>query len=188
MDIYGNRIFTKRLQLRKPEKEDIELLFTWSHSPEAYGKYLSPERLKLEHLQDQLASGALWNDREKLFLVELRDTGKPIGTTHYWQLPGNNETVIISLKIALPAERNKGYGTELQKFLIIQLFSHKKIKNIEMYTDINNNGQQRCLRKLGFELAKSLTYEDQQVQRTGYLFRLTAERYNSEPIYHYHYE
>jgi len=152
MDIYGNRIFTKRLQLRKPEKEDIELLFTWSHSPEAYGKYLSPERLKLEHLQDQLASGALWNDREKLFLVELRDTGKPIGTTHYW------------------------------------LFSHKKIKNIEMYTDINNNGQQRCLRKLGFELAKSLTYEDQQVQRTGYLFRLTAERYNSEPIYHYHYE
>lgn len=188
MDIYGNRIFTRRLQLRKIESEDLDLIVNWSTSLVAYGNCLTPENLELKQLAHQLTSGALWNSQEKLFLVAIRESDKPIGTAHYWQSPSKKETATISLKIALPDERNKGYGTELQKFLIMQLFNHKQFQNIEMYTDINNIAQQRCLEKLGFEQTISLAYEDRQVQRTGHLYRLTAEQFAREPIYHYHYE
>jgi len=188
MDIYGHKIFTRRLQLRKIEEEDLELLVDWSNTPAAYGLYLSPEHLELEQLGHQLRSGALWNEREKMFLVELRETKKAIGTIHYWQPSDKKETAVISLKIVLPSKRQKGYGTELQKSLIMHLFNQEKLQNVVMYTDIDNRAQQHCLRKLGFELIQSLTYEDQQVQRTGHIFRLTARRYKSEPIYLYHYE
>ncbi len=188
MQIYGNRIFTKRLQLRKPEVEDLKLLVEWSHNLAACGDYLTPENYDLEQLRYQMLSGTLWNDKERVFIVELRESLKPIGTIHYWHLNGQRQTIMISLKIALLEERRKGYGTELQKYLIIQLFQNQEVEQIEMYTDINNLAQQRCLRKLGFELVQSLSYDDQNVRRTGHLFRLTAERFQHEPIYKYYYE
>ncbi len=84
--------------------------------------------------------------------------------------------------------RNKGYGTEAQKYAIIQLFTRAKLQGVEMYTDIDNLSQQRCLNKLGFQLANSLNYDDHRVQRVGYLFRIDAATFSNTPIYHYHYE
>jgi len=56
-----------------------------------------------------------------------------------------------------------------------------------MYTDVNNDPQQQCLRKLGFELTSALPYADQQVQRVGYLYRLCRTKFNQEPVYRHHY-
>lgn len=94
----------------------------------------------------------------------------------------------MALKVADITERNKGYGTEAQKFLMIYLFDRIGIKKVEMYTDINNLPQQRCLKKLGFDLVESLNYDDQKLLRTGNLYRLGQDKYHSEPIYRYHYE
>jgi RimJ/RimL family protein N-acetyltransferase len=96
--------------------------------------------------------------------------------------------VTMALKVALPEERGKGYGTEIQKFLIIYILDRLRVPAIEMYTDINNKAQQRCLDKLGFELIESLTYDDLHKKRIGHLYRLTAERYHTHPIYQFHYE
>ena len=51
----------------------------------------------------------------------------------------------MALKISEPEMRNKGYGTEAQKYAIIQLFTRMKLQRVEMYTDIDNQSQQRCL-------------------------------------------
>jgi len=94
----------------------------------------------------------------------------------------------MAVKIADPEQRNKGYGTEAQKYLIIHLFSRLKARSVEMYTDINNRPQQRCLTKLGFELVETLNYDDHQVKRVGHLFRMDVAHFSNNPVYRYHYE
>lgn len=184
MNIFGDRIFTLRLELKRLEIEDLALLAEWSGDPRAYGDYLTPERYTLEQLSLQWVSGSLWSERNKIMLVQLRD-GIAIGTIHYWLRPESLDTAVVSLKIARPEYRSKGYGTEAQKCLIMLLFDRMKLSSIEMFTDINNISQQRCLNKLGFELVNSLKYDDQDVKRTGNLYRLDRESYHQQLVYHY---
>ncbi len=188
MTLAIEKLFTRRLLLRRVEPDDIDLLVAWSRSIESCGDYLSPEEYDQSQLQQQLGSGVFWNDKEKLFMIEKKEDGQAIGTIHFWQPTGKPETRVVALKVAEAAERNKGYGTEAQKFLMIYLFDRMGVKIVEMYTDINNLPQQRCLKKLGFELVESLHYDDQRKLRTGNLYRLGLEKYHTEPIYRYHYE
>lgn len=188
MSLYGDKLFTSRLALAKIRENDLPAIVAWSRSETACGPYLTPEGYTMEQMQAQIRSGGFWSDMEKMFLVSLKEKNQPIGTAHYWQAAKGKNTITLALKVALPEERGKGYGTEIQKFLIIYIFEQLLVESIEMYTDINNTAQQRCLYKLGFELVESLFYDDQQERRTGHLFRLTSRQYKSHPIYQFHYE
>lgn len=185
MTIFGDRIFTIRLQLRRIEADDLPLLTAWSNDPLAWGDYLTPKRLSADQLESRLQSGRWWTERNKTFLIELRQ-GTPIGTIHFWLRSEDPTTAVMTVKIARPEERGKGYGTEAQKYLILFLFNRLAIKQVEMYTDANNSAQQRCLQKLGFELSQALPYTDQQVQRVGYLYRLCRQRFAAAPLYQHH--
>ena len=188
MSLYGDRLFTRRLILRKIQESDIPLIVAWSQSEKACGPYLTPSKHDVDQMRQQIHSGVFWSDMEKMFLVELKEDGHPVGTAHYWRSSGRQNTIAMALKVAIPEERGKGYGTEIQKFLIMYIFDQLPVEAVEMHTDVNNIIQQRCLQKLGFELIESLVYDDQQKKRTGHLFRLTAERYHLHPIYQFHYE
>jgi RimJ/RimL family protein N-acetyltransferase len=185
--IFGDKLLTPRLSLRRVQQEDLSLLVDWSNSSDAYGDYLTPEGLDRELVQEQVLSGRLWSDENRLFLVEIKD-GPTIGTVHYWLRAERKKCGVMALKIADPGKRNNGYGTEAQKYVIINLFERLKLEVVEMYTDINNLPQQRCLRKLGFELVETLTYDDHQINRVGHLFRLDHQAYSKSLYYQYHYE
>jgi RimJ/RimL family protein N-acetyltransferase len=188
MSLYGDKLFTRRLIMRKIQDQDIPVVVAWSQSETACGAYLTPGNHDMEQMRQQIHSGIFWSDMEKMFLVELKEDGRPVGTAHYWRSPSRQNAVSMALKVAVPEERGKGYGTEIQKFLIMYILDQHLAGAIEMHTDINNIAQQRCLQKLGFDLVESLVYEDQQKKRTGHLFRLTARQYLSHPIYQFHYE
>jgi RimJ/RimL family protein N-acetyltransferase len=183
----AEKLYTNRLLLRKITRDDLLTLLDWSRSAESYGSYLSPEHCELEELEQRYGSGLFWNSHEKVFLIEKRDS-KPLGTIHYWIPPDRMGTAIVAVKIAEPSERNKGYGTEAQKSMMMYLFEKVKVQQVEMYTDLDNQPQQRCLRKLGFSLIETLTYDDKGIRRTGNLYRITSTQYQEEPIYRYHYE
>jgi len=186
MSLFGDQLFTPRLCLRRVQEGDLAQVVDWSHSIDAYGGYLSPENLQIEQVRRQLQACVFWNDQEKLFLIDLREENKALGTIHYWQPAGREKIAAMALKIALPDERGKGYGTEAQKYLISYLFERAGKEQVEMHTDIDNTIQQRSLHKLGFELVDSLSYTDQQVQRIGHLYRLTKTGYAVQPMYQYH--
>ena len=188
MSLYGDKLFTRRLALAKIRENDLPAIVAWSQSKTACGSYLTPEGYNVEQMRAQIRSGVFWSDLEKMFLVKLKENDQPIGTAHYWQATGGKNTIAMALKVATPEERCKGYGTEIQKFLIMYILEQLPVEAIEMYTDINNTAQQRCLNKLGFELIESLIYDDQREKRTGLLFRLTSRQYKSHPIYQFHYE
>lgn len=184
----GDCIYTRRLQLRRIREQDLPLILAWSNSEAACSPYLSPERHIARTLGEQFARSGFWTLHDKTFMIEKRGAGIPIGTIHYWLRQEQRDTATISLKIAETGERCNGYGTEAQKFIIIHLFDQVGLTAVQMYTDINNRPQQRCLEKLGFSIETSLAYDDRQVMRTGYLFRLTRKDYRLKPIYRFHYE
>jgi len=154
---FAEKIMTPRLCLRKLDVDDIPLVVGWSNCEFAYGSYLTPEKLEECESLAALRAGTFWSTDNKLFLIERKagsaekePKGKPIGTLHCWLRPERKNCAVMALKIANPRDRNKGFGTEAQKYAIIQMFSKLKIQSVEMYTDINNFSQQRCLQKLGF--------------------------------------
>lgn len=185
--IFGDKLLTPRLSLRRVCQDDLSLLVKWSNSANAHGEYLTPEGLDNQMAQSQISSGMLWNDENRVFLVEEKD-GPAIGTVHYWLRSEFKKCGVMALKISDPEKRNNGYGTEAQKYVIINLFERLKLEAVEMYTDINNLPQQRCLKKLGFELVETLTYDDHHVRRVGHLFRLDQATYSKCLYYQYHYE
>lgn len=181
------KMYTNRLLLRRLERDDLDLLLHWSRSADAYGNFLSPEMLEREELEQRYDAGLFWNKSEKIFLIEKKNVA-PVGTIHYWMPADKLGTAVVAIKIAKSTERNKGYGTEAQKSLLIYLFDKRKVERVEMYTDLDNLPQQRCLQKLGFTLVETLTYDDKAIRRTGNLYRLNAHQFSLEPIYRYHYE
>jgi len=185
--IFGDKLLTPRLKLRRIVTDDLPLFVAWSNSETAHGKYLTPDCIDEKIGLAQILSGALWNEENRVFLIELKD-GTPIGTLHYWLRSERKVCAVMALKISEREMRNKGYGTEAQKYAVIYLFSRMKLQSVEMYTDINNRAQQRCLRKLGFELVESLHYDDRRILRMGHLFRIDTASFASTPIYQYHYE
>ena len=186
--LFADIIYTRRLQMRRIRGSDLPLILAWSHKEDSSGPYLTPERFSRHGLEEQFADNAFWNPHDKTFLIEKRDPALPIGTIHYWIRPDQRDSAVMSVKIADAQERNHGYGTEAQKYLIIQLFEREAVQNVLMYTDIDNGPQQRCLGKLGFSIHRTLTYDDRQVKRFGHLFRLTRKDYRTRPIYMFHYE
>ena len=174
--------------MRRIKGSDLSLILAWSHSEDASGPYLTPERFSLQSLEEQFTGNAFWNPHDKTFLIEKRDPVLPIGMIHYWIKPDERDAAVMSVKIADMKERNHGYGTEAQKYMIIQLFEHVGVQNVMMYTDIDNGPQQCCLRKLGFSMHRTLTYDDRQLKRFGHLFRLTHKDYREKAIYRFHYE
>ena len=185
--IFGDKILTPRLRMRRLVERDLPLLVAWSNSDIAHGEYLTPDRIDDRNGRENIASGTYWHERNRIFLIELKDQ-QPIGTLRYWLRPERGNCAMMAVKIADPQQRNKGYGTEAQKYLIIQLFQRLRVESVEMYTDINNRPQLRCLAKLGFELVETLSYDDHLVKRVGHLFRIDAFKFANNPVFRYHYE
>lgn len=186
--LYGDRLFTPRLHLRRIQGGDLPLVCRWSRDAAACGGYLTPEAYSQAQLAEQLRSGALWRNQERIFLIDRRKDQTPLGTIHYWMRQDQRDTAVMAVKIAAADQRNHGYGTEAQKYLIIHLFKQLSVRAVEMYTDVDNHPQQRCLHKLGFQVERSLTYTDHGVERTGHLFQLTAGGFARHPVYQYHYD
>lgn len=180
--------FTKQLRCRKININDVDIISKWSNNPEAYGEFLAMERLAPIDVKEKINSGSFWNQSSKTFLIELKKKETPIGTLKYWTKSNDTKTALIAIKIAETNYRKKGYGTESQKGLIRELFKKYNYDSIEMYTDIGNIAQQRCLIKLDFQNIKQEDYDDAGIKRQGYLYRLTKNRYETSGVHIYYYE
>lgn len=182
------KILTKHLICRKFTENDLSIIVQWASSTISNGPYLSVENDSLEDTVNKFRNSSFWNEKSKTYLIETKEGKTPIGTIKYWTITDSSTTAMIALKIAIPEFRKKGYGTEVQKALIRELFKKYNYDAVEMYTDINNIAQKRCLEKLDFEDMKVESYIDAGVPRQGHLYRLTKERYEKSGVHIYYYE
>ena len=182
------KFFTKNLICRKINKNDLPMITDWENSQIAYGDYLSCENHSLEDNIIKFENNSFWNDKSKTYIIETKKDTIPIGTLKYWTKTDLPNVAMMAIKITIPEFRNKGYGTEAQKGMIRELFKKYNYNAIEMYTDVNNIAQKKCLKKLDFEDIKTESYVDAGVQRQGHLFRLNKDRYEKSGVHIFYYE
>jgi ribosomal-protein-alanine N-acetyltransferase len=132
----------KNVNLRVVEKEDLPLLAEWLDSPAFFNYAPFPQRsmTEFEKQYDNLPSDSKW------FVVEKKD-GSKIGFV-YHELEGSQMEIGYAL---LPAERNRGYGTEAITIVVDYLFLTKQIVRIQAATDLRNKPSQRVLEKSKFK-------------------------------------
>jgi RimJ/RimL family protein N-acetyltransferase len=184
MNLNREKVFSARLVLQKYEADDVEFIVDCCNTPKAVGQYLSAEKLTRKQFHERLANNYYWNKSNIAFTIRLKE-GSKIGFIHAWQDPTQPQSVLFSVAITVPKYRKHGYGTEVQKILIQRLFSTCDYQKIEMYVDVNNIGQAKCLRSLGFSIDKACVYNDGGVSRSGSLYCLTKNKYLSIADYVY---
>ena len=170
-------IYSERLILMQMEKLDVGFLSYCLSDPDAHGAFLSTAAVDPKTVESRFLSGAYWNDESKLYIVKLKDEQTRIGMFHVWAKPAHRATAMYTIQIAVVEHRNLGYGTEVQLAAVNAVFHDAQFDAVEVYTDINNLAEIRCLEKLGFRYCESKPYTDMNVERTGNLYRLTREEY-----------
>jgi RimJ/RimL family protein N-acetyltransferase len=145
---------------------------------EAHGRFLSTSHLSQQEIAHRVRNGTFWNDDSKTFIIKLKRDLTRIGVIHYWFRPEDRQVATYSVQIALPEQRNLGYGTEAQLSVIQMLFTQSRINAVEIYTDTENLPERRVLEKLGFRIRQTETYRDLDIERTGHLFCLHRDVYN----------
>lgn len=184
MTNFLERIYSFRLILSRYEEKDMNFILNCSNSPEAAGDFMSQEKLSPEKLRERLANDFYWNQKAKAYTVACKD-GELIGLIRFWEKATDNTTVLLSVQICLPEKRGQGYGTEAQVVLVKRLFDCCPYNQVEMYTDLKNKAQQRCLDKLGFQFVDLDVYSDFGEKRNGKLYRLTRPEFERLSSYIY---
>jgi ribosomal-protein-alanine N-acetyltransferase len=132
----------KTVNLRVVEREDLPVIAEWLNNPEFFNYAPFPQRSMTEFGKqyDNLPSDSKW------FVIEKKD-GSKIGFV-YHESVGNQMEIGYAM---LPAERNKGYGTEAITIIVDYLFLTKRIMRIQVTTELRNKASVEVLEKNGFK-------------------------------------
>jgi ribosomal-protein-alanine N-acetyltransferase len=133
----------KLLNLRIAEKEDLQLLASWTNDLEFFGQYDPVVQQSKAEVEKRLDTSQQ-DDRE--FIIEKKD-GTKIGLITHFRL-GKQLEIGFAL---LPTERKKGYCTEAVNIMVDYLFLAKNDVRIQAETHVDNAPCQRVLEKAGFQ-------------------------------------
>jgi RimJ/RimL family protein N-acetyltransferase len=138
------------VRLRDCTLADADLLDAWNAARDGGFNDLGPGD---PTNREPLASGPLRNERNGTLIVEVIESGKPIGTVGWHSVgygPGP-ESMCWNIGIDLISEgRGQGFGTEAQRLLADYLFAATPQNRVEASTDVENVPEQRSLEKAGF--------------------------------------
>jgi RimJ/RimL family protein N-acetyltransferase len=138
-----------RIRLRDTTIDDADRLEAWE-TPEALGEF-NDFGIPRSSKREALAKGPLRNERNGTLIVEVTETGEPIGTVGWREVGYGPQSRAWNIGIALiPSGRGHGYGVEAQRLLADELFRTTDANRIEASTDIENVPEQRALEKAGF--------------------------------------
>jgi ribosomal-protein-alanine N-acetyltransferase len=165
----------KTVNLRVVEREDLSLVAEWLNNPEFfnYAPFPQRSRAELEKQYDNLPSDSKW------FVVEKKDSSK-IGFLY-------NELEASQIEIGyamLPAERNKGYGTEAITIIVDYLFLTRQIEKIQATTDLRNKASAKVLEKNGFKREGTIRKKEfvRGQWRDEYLYSVLREEWKEPKI------
>jgi RimJ/RimL family protein N-acetyltransferase len=141
----------KNVNLRVAEKEDVPLLVEWFNDVRFAGDYQHfPYQITSNQLERQIQENRLYGHEWVDFIVEKKDGNRIGWVVHYISAP-NFGWVEIGYSI-IPAERNKGYGTEAIQVITDYLFLTKKaITRIQAVVDIGNLASKHALENCGYK-------------------------------------
>lgn len=140
----------KRIDLRRVEREDLELVGQWENDPDMTGEFdffpVQASRAALEKEYLEPRDGA----RDSGFFMVQKKDGTGIGTIAHF-LVGRHRWMEIGYHL-VPTERGKGFGTEAIALMVDYLFLTREITRVQALTDLDNKASRGALETVGFRL------------------------------------
>lgn len=151
------RLFGERITLRPITIEDTDMVLSWRNSPYVVNSFFYRKPIsKGEHinwLETKVFKGLVYQ-----FVVELKETGKPIGVVYLQHFDENGNSMESGVFMSEDMPRGKGYGTEAVK-LMNEEFAFRVLSLSGTFARVisTNTASLRLHEKAGFvETSRSL--------------------------------
>jgi RimJ/RimL family protein N-acetyltransferase len=146
---------TERMSLRPVEADDLGVLAQWRTDPGNRKWFFNP-------LPVSLSGQAGWyqqlqGSRDRLlFMVELRSSGKPIGTIGLDAIDQRNQRAELGNVLIDARERGQGYGREAVNRVVEYGFADLNLRRIFLEVFAHNRAAIRLYQACGFEVEGTL--------------------------------
>lgn len=144
-----------KIKLRAPEPEDLDLLYKWENDTEIwqisntispFSKYTLRKYIENSHRN-------IFETGQLRFMIDLRSSGKTIGTIDLFDFDPFHQRAGIGILIADKSERRQGNAEMALKCLINYCFDHLKLHQLYCNITADNHASIKLFEKIGFKEA-----------------------------------
>ena len=144
-------LFTERLHLRTPGKEDLQALFDLRSDPEVNRHIKRPGPKDLQEVQaflDRIQKGAT-ESQLAFWVISPRNSQQLLGTICLWNFSEDRQVAELGYDM-MPSAQGNGYMTETVRAVLNFSFDELHIRRLEAYTHADNIPSVRLLSRFGF--------------------------------------
>ena len=141
----------KKVFLRPVERSDLSVFLKWFNDLEVIqclGGFRPITEIEEERWIEEL--GTTRKERDIVFVIEILDLGKPIGTCGLHRIDHKNQNADFGIAIGEKRYWNKGYGTEAAELIIDYGFKHLNLNRISSAVFDFNERSIKLHKKVGF--------------------------------------
>ena len=141
-----------RVYLRGAVPEDAAICAPWFNDPEV-NRYLATGRRpnSVEHSRE-LITRAMNSDRDVMFAVIERSSGRYIGNAGLHRIHPINRSAMFGIVIGVPALWHRGYGTEVTALVTAYAFSRLNLNRVELEVVAANARAQQIYERVGYRV------------------------------------
>lgn len=131
----------KDIELRAPEPEDLEILYSWENDPSIWqvSNTLTPISKFVLKKYLENAGKDIYEMKQLRLIIQLRESKKPIGAIDLFDFDPFHNRAGIGILIAVEEERKKGYATQALETLVRYCFQVLKLH--QLYCNISKDNQ-----------------------------------------------
>jgi len=139
----------EKTYLRSLEREDLSRTWEWMHRPDVYERIgvLVP----FSHSQQEVWFENLQKAKDKVvFAICRKEDNEHIGNVSLDAIDHRYRNARISIFLAVPEARGKGYGSDALRILIRYAFDFLNLHRVWCKTDADDESLVRFYQRLGF--------------------------------------
>ena len=144
----------KEINLRAPEPEDLELLYSWENNPDIWqlGNTIQPFSKHTLRKYLESASRTIYEEGQLRLMIDRKTDSATIGTIDLFDFDPVNMRAGIGILIAKKEDRNRGYATMAIERLIE--YSRTKLQLKQLWCNIleDNKASIKLFTGLDFKL------------------------------------
>ena len=141
------------VNLRAPERDDLDRLWTWINDPEVIEhlsmRYPMSREAERAWLEMQTAGPLRFFDVR--FAIETKD-GAQIGSIAFHRVVAEQRSATLGIMIGDKAHWSRGYGADAIRTLLRFAFDQMNLRRVDLSVDADNARGIACYTKVGFTL------------------------------------